>query len=32
VECLGETVWRAQRDKSAPDEAAYLECMRRIKP
>ncbi len=32
VECLGETVWRAQRDKAAPDEAAYLECMRTVKP
>ncbi|MEO8157647.1 MAG: DUF1841 family protein [Betaproteobacteria bacterium] len=29
LECLGETVWRAQRDHAAPDEAAYLECIRR---
>ena len=29
LECLGETVWRAQRDRAAPDEAAYLECIRR---
>jgi hypothetical protein len=29
VECLGETVWRAQRDRAAPDEAAYLECIQR---
>lgn len=29
VECLGETVWRAQRERAAPDEAAYLECIRR---
>ena len=29
LECLGEVVWRAQRDRSAPDEAAYLECIRR---
>jgi len=28
LECLGETVWRAQRDRAAPDEAAYLECIR----
>jgi hypothetical protein len=29
LECLGEVVWRAQRDRAAPDEAAYLECIRR---
>ena len=29
LECLGETVWRAQRDHSAPDEEAYLDCIRR---
>jgi hypothetical protein len=29
LECLGETVWRAQRDRATPDEAAYLECIRR---
>ena len=29
LECLGEVVWRAQRDHAVPDEAAYLECMRR---
>jgi Domain of unknown function (DUF1841) len=29
LECLGETVWRAQRDRAAPDESAYLECIRR---
>jgi hypothetical protein len=29
LECLGETVWRAQRDASAPDAQAYLECLRR---
>ena len=29
LECLGEVVWRAQRDHAAPDEAAYLECIRR---
>lgn len=25
MECLAETVWRAQRDQAAPDGAAYLE-------
>lgn len=29
LECLGETVWQAQRIGMAPDEAAYLECIRR---
>lgn len=29
LECLGETVWRAQRDQAAPDGAAYLDCLRR---
>ncbi|HEX4984875.1 MAG TPA: DUF1841 family protein [Burkholderiales bacterium] len=29
LECLGEAVWRAQRDRAAPDEAVYLECIRR---
>jgi Domain of unknown function (DUF1841) len=27
LECLGETVWRAQRDRAAPDAVAYLECL-----
>jgi hypothetical protein len=29
LDCLGETVWRAQRDGAPPDAAAYLECVRR---
>jgi hypothetical protein len=29
LECLGETLWRAQRDQRPPDGAAYLECVRR---
>ncbi|GBG14112.1 uncharacterized protein NMK_1672 [Novimethylophilus kurashikiensis] len=29
MECLAETVWRAQRDKTPPDAGAYLECMRK---
>lgn len=29
LECLGETVWQAQRDGTAPDEAGYLERIRR---
>jgi len=29
LECLGATIWRAQRERSPPDGAAYLECIRR---
>jgi uncharacterized protein DUF1841 len=29
LECLGEMVWRAQRDAAGPDAAAYLECLRK---
>ena len=29
IECLAETVWRAQRDGLPPDAAAYLECLAR---
>ena len=27
MDCLAETVWRAQRDGAPPDAAAYLRCM-----
>jgi hypothetical protein len=29
LECLGETIWRAQRDGTPPDGGAYLECVKR---
>ena len=29
LECLGEVVWRSQREGGALDGAAYLECLRR---
>lgn len=29
LECLGEMVWRAQRDRAPPDGEAYLECLAR---
>jgi hypothetical protein len=29
MECLGETVWRAQREHATPDGLAYLECLKR---
>ena len=27
IECLAETLWRAQRDRLPPDGAAYLACL-----
>lgn len=27
LECLAETVWRAQRERAAPDANAYLDCL-----
>ena len=29
IECLAETIWQAQRSGTAPDSAAYLECIER---
>jgi hypothetical protein len=29
IECLGETLWQAQRLGAAPDATAYLDCLRR---
>lgn len=29
LECLGETIWAAQRNNTPPDAEAYLECVRR---
>lgn len=29
IECLAETVWRAQRERRSPDASAYLDCLRR---
>ena len=29
IECLGEALWQAQRSGRPPDEAAYLEALRR---
>jgi hypothetical protein len=30
IECLGEAMWRSQRSGLPPDEAAYLESLRRL--
>jgi hypothetical protein len=32
LECLAETLWRAQRDATPPDAAAYLSCLERRGP
>jgi hypothetical protein len=29
IECLAEMLWRAQRDGTPPDAAAYLSCLER---
>ena len=29
IECLGETIWNAQRHRTAPDAALYLACLAR---
>ena len=29
LECLAETMWRAQRDQAPPDAGAYLACLAR---
>ena len=28
LECLEQTLWQAQRNRAAPDEGAYLDCIR----
>ena len=28
LECLGETIWRSQREKAPLDAGAYLDCLR----
>lgn len=29
MDCLAEIIWQSQRNAAAPDEAAYLRCLRR---
>lgn len=29
IECLAETVWRAQKDKAPPDAGLYLDCLKK---
>ena len=30
MECLGQSLWEAQRNNTMPDEMNYLECLKRI--
>ncbi len=30
MECLGEMLWRASRESTAPQETVYLDCLRRL--
>lgn len=30
MECLGQSLWEAQRNNNLPDENNYLECLKRI--
>ena len=30
MECLGESLWSAQRNNQLPDEAAYLDCLKKL--
>ena len=30
MECLGQTLWEAQRSGRAPDEQAFMTCLRRL--
>ncbi len=30
MECLGQTLWSAQRNNQPPDEVAYLDCLKKL--
>jgi hypothetical protein len=30
MECLGQSLWNAQRNNQLPDEAAYLDCLKKL--
>jgi hypothetical protein len=30
MECLGQSLWEAQRNNSAPDESQYLSCVQKL--
>ena len=29
LDCFGEVIWQAQRNRTVPDGDAYLECVKR---
>lgn len=31
MDCLAEAIWQAQRHNTAPDDAAYLTCLKQLK-
>jgi len=31
MECLGEMIWQAQKQQTAPDEARYIDCLRKAR-
>jgi hypothetical protein len=30
MDCLGETMWKAQRQNAMPDEEFYLKCLKNL--
>jgi len=30
MECIGQMIWQAQRDNTAPNEQAYIECLNNL--
>jgi len=30
MECIGQMIWQAQRDNTAPNEQAYIECLNKL--
>ena len=30
MECLGQSLWNAQRNNQSPDEAAYFDCLKKL--
>ena len=30
MECLGQSLWSAQRNNQLPDESAYLDCLKKL--
>ena len=30
MECLGEALWKAQRDATEPDQQSYLDCLKKL--